>query len=296
VARRPAAQADDDVADEAWFAPSVARLVEAWRRLRPAGEGARAEIVGGADVLHLLNPHLRERLAAQRATAIAARLRRDEILVRRWVVGGTEARQVVLLLPEGRVDITAAGIRSLARARLARDVAAEPGVRAVCQEPADAEKRLTTTVNMGCMHVDRAPHRLMAVLGSCVGVALFDPTTRVGGLAHVVLPHHPGTGNSQAKYADTAVPALLESLQRAGARREEVRAKIAGGANALFSSRGDGLGRVADANVAETRLALARASVPLIAEDVGGRAGRRVLIDLSDFRVQVSLLSAGEEG
>ena len=157
-------------------------------------------------------------------------------------------------------------------------------------------ERWTTTVNMGCMHVDRAPHRLLAVLGSCVGVALYDPSTRVGGLAHVVLPRHPGTGNSEAKYADTAVPALLESLQRAGARRDEIRAKITGGANALFSRCGDGLGRVAEANVAETRLALARASLPLIGEDVGGRAGRRVLIDLSDFRVQVSLLGADEEG
>lgn len=296
VTRRPAAQAADDAADESWFAPSIARLLEAWWRLRPAGQSALAEIVGGADVLGLLNPRLRERLAAQRATAIAARLRGDSILVRRWLVGGTEARQVTLALPEGRVEVTTAGGRSVAGALTTTGGRFEPRAALGCQESAGAEERLTTTVNMGCMHVDRAPHRLLAVLGSCVGVALFDPGTRVGGLAHVVLPHHPGTGNSHAKYADTAVPALLESLKRAGARRDEVRAKIAGGANALFARCGDGLGRVAEANVAETRLALARASVPLVAEDVGGRAGRRVLVDLSDFRVQVSLLAAREEG
>jgi chemotaxis protein CheD len=296
VARRPGTQAEDDAADESWFTASVARLLEAWHRLFPSGEGARAEVIGGADVLRILNPRLRERLAAQRATAVAAQLRRDGILVGRWLVGGPEARRVALVLPEGRVEVTTAGIPSLARPLVPPGRAPESGVCASRSESWDADERRTTSVSMGCLHVDRAPHRLMAVLGSCVGLALFDPTTRVGGLAHVVLPRHPGAGNSHAKYADTAVPALLESLLRAGARRDGVCAKIAGGSNALFSRSGDGLGRVADANVAETRLALARAAVPLLAEDVGGRTGRRVVVDLADFSIQVSRLGAGEEG
>jgi chemotaxis protein CheD len=295
VARRPGTHADDDIADESWFAPSIARLLEAWRRLRPAGEAARAEIIGGADVLRILNPRLRERLAALRAAAIAARLRLDGILVRRWLVGGAEARRVALLLPEGSVEVATAGTRSLTRTRVLPDLSTESAAWVECQEPPDAGERRTTTVHMGCMHVDRAPHRLAAVLGSCVGLALFDPSTRIGGLAHVVLPRNPGSGNSAAKYADTAVAALLESLLRTGAHRDRVCAKITGGANSLFMSCGDGLGRVAEANVAETRSALARSSVPLLAEDVGGRAGRRVVIDLRDFRVEVSLLGAGEE-
>jgi chemotaxis protein CheD len=296
VARRAGTQARDDIADESWFAPSVARLLDAWRRLCPSGEGTQAELIGGADVLRILNPRVRERLAAQRATAIAARLRHNGILVRRWLVGGPEARQVALLLPEGRVEVTTAGNRSLARPLIPPGSASESGACISRPQSPNAGERRTTSVNMGCMHVDRAPHRLAAVLGSCVGLALFDPTTRVGGLAHVVLPHHPGTGNSHAKYADTAVPVLLESLLRAGAHRGGICAKIAGGSNSLFSTCGDGLGRVADANVAETRLALARAGVPLLAEDVGGRAGRRVVVDLADFSIQVSLLGAGEEG
>lgn len=70
-----------------------------------------------------------------------------------------------------------------------------------------------------------------AFLGTCLGVALYDHTTRTGGLIHVLLPEPPGSshGASPEKYASTGIPLLIESLRKMGCRTENLRATIAGG-------------------------------------------------------------------
>jgi chemotaxis protein CheD len=55
-------------------------------------------------------------------------------------------------------------------------------------------------------------------LGSCIGIAVWDPVARVGGMAHVVLPESTTSslGSPPGKYADLAVPALVRSVERLG--------------------------------------------------------------------------------
>ena len=70
-----------------------------------------------------------------------------------------------------------------------------------------------------------------AFLGTCLGVALYDHTTRTGGLIHILLPEPPGLGQGKSpeKYASTGIPFLIEKLKKLGCRTENLRATIAGG-------------------------------------------------------------------
>ena len=143
-----------------------------------------------------------------------------------------------------------------------------------------------------------ADHALLATtgLGSCVAVALHDPVARVGGLAHVLLPTAAlaRDRSNRARFAGTAVPLLLEEMAALGARRERVRAKLAGGAcmfAALMPIAGLAMG---ERNVLAVREALAYAGVPIVGQDVGGDHGRSVFFDTRDGRVLVRSLRQGD--
>lgn len=132
-------------------------------------------------------------------------------------------------------------------------------------------------VGVGGLAVAGHPERLMTpALGSCVGVALWDPGVRRGALAHVMLPSAGKNAENPAsgRFASWAVPELVRMLLACGAKQSRLRAKIAGGA-AMF--RGDvSAAQIGERNVVEVRHALAAASIPIVAEDVGGSHARSV--------------------
>lgn len=88
-------------------------------------------------------------------------------------------------------------------------------------------------ISAGSFHVGSAqPLLLEAYLGTCVGVALFDPEARVGGLAHFLLPEPVSASAAwqPEKYAASGMPVFLEALYKAGAQPASLRATLAGGA------------------------------------------------------------------
>lgn len=116
-------------------------------------------------------------------------------------------------------------------------------------------------------------------LGSCVGVALRDPVTKIGGLAHVMLPDSTAIRNSTniAKFADTGIDELLRQMEALGAKRNRLQAKIAGGAT-MFSFQGKGdLMQVGDRNVEAVKKKLAEYGIPILAQDTGANYGRTVI-------------------
>jgi chemotaxis protein CheD len=121
-------------------------------------------------------------------------------------------------------------------------------------------------------------------LGSCVGVALYDPETGVGGLVHVMLPTaDAGTGGPDAKYADTGIAALVAALCAAGAVEDRLRAKLAGGSEML--DVGDE--PVGPRNVAAVREALDERGVPVERTDVGGGSGRSLTFHPDSGRLEI---------
>ena len=115
-------------------------------------------------------------------------------------------------------------------------------------------------------------------LGSCVGVALYDHRTDVGGLAHIMLPSSKEIDDdNEAKFADTAIEAMLTEMADHGVRRGSVRAKIAGGSNVLDFTSIDGA--IGTRNVEAVRSVLDSHGAVLDAEDVGGSHGRSLQFD-----------------
>ncbi len=132
-------------------------------------------------------------------------------------------------------------------------------------------------------------------LGSCVAIVIYDRQTRVGGMAHVLLPSEglSRDKDNRAKFPGTAVPLLLEEMRKLGARGPFA-AKIVGGASmfgALIPAGGINMG---ERNVVSSRQALSEAGIPLAAQDVGGDYGRSVYFHLDDGRVLVRSLKSGD--
>lgn len=134
-------------------------------------------------------------------------------------------------------------------------------------------------------------------LGSCVAIALYDPDTQVGGLAHILLPSVSMSRETSnpAKFPETIVPLMIAEMRALGvADAARISAKIVGGAS-MFGLLASGKGiNVGERNVMATREVLAAAGIPLIAEDTGLDYGRSVYFHLADGRVEVRSLKKGD--
>lgn len=116
-------------------------------------------------------------------------------------------------------------------------------------------------------------------LGSCVGIAIRDPVTKIGGLAHIMLPDSTTIRNSSqniAKFADTGIDELVRQMEKLGARKARMVAKIAGGATMFtFQGRNDMM-QVGERNVQAVKKKLKEINIPILAEDTGKNYGRTV--------------------
>ena len=134
-------------------------------------------------------------------------------------------------------------------------------------------------------------------LGSCVAIVLYDRDTKVGGLAHILLPSMAMSRETSnpAKFPETIVPIMLAEMRALGAHSTaRINAKIVGGAS-MFGQLVNGTGiNVGERNIAATKEALAAAGIPLIAEDTGLDYGRSVYFHLTDGRVEVRSLKKGD--
>jgi len=148
-------------------------------------------------------------------------------------------------------------------------------------------------VGMADLNITKTPGVLTTMgLGSCVGIALYDPIAKVAGLAHIMLPDSKAIHNNanKAKFADTAMVKLIEDMEKVGAKRRNMKAKIAGGAQMFaFNATNDNL-RVGDRNVEATKRTLAQHNIPLIAEETGASFGRTVELYADDGRFLIKAI------
>jgi len=153
----------------------------------------------------------------------------------------------------------------------------------------------TIAVGIADYKIARSPDTLVTyALGSCVGIALYDPASGVGGLLHIMLPssslHADGAVDDRMKYADTAIPDLIRDLEKSGVKRGSLVAKIMGGAN-MFNMQGTTfVETIGERNIHATKIELQRYGIPIVAEDVGANYGRTVYFQLEDCKVRVQSL------
>ena len=137
----------------------------------------------------------------------------------------------------------------------------------------------TVKVGMADLNVCKSPDMITTLgLGSCIGIALYDPVTKIGGLAHIMLPDSTQMKNNLnvAKFADTGIEELVKRMIAAGASKQRLVAKIAGGAKMFEVNAGSNIGNIGARNAEASKMKLKQLGIPLKAEDTGLNYGRTV--------------------
>lgn len=146
-------------------------------------------------------------------------------------------------------------------------------------------------VGIGEVKISRVGILKTIGLGSCVGIAIYDPKMRVGGLAHAMLPK--SNGHKTAKYVDSAIEIMIENLSSLGCERKNMVAKFTGGAQIFKHLTLESL-RIGDRNIEAVRETLRSYGIRIVSEDVGGSLGRTIYFFVSDGRLLVRY-SNGDE-
>jgi chemotaxis protein CheD len=129
-------------------------------------------------------------------------------------------------------------------------------------------------VHPGKLAASATPCRITTILGSCVAVSLHDPVAGVGGINHYLLPRAP-RGEASPRFGDHALPQLLDAVERLGARRERLVAKVVGGACVLDAFR-DKATHLGNQNVAMAFETLHIMKLPVLMAETGGSKARHV--------------------
>ncbi|MNO90818.1 Chemoreceptor glutamine deamidase CheD [compost metagenome] len=133
-------------------------------------------------------------------------------------------------------------------------------------------------------------------LGSCVGLTMYDPVLHFAGMAHVMLPSSSIAREGElnvAKYADTALPALLEKLLQMGCTRSNLVAKMAGGSQMFAFGGNNDTMRIGPRNTESCKAKLDDLGIPLIGEDTGGNYGRTIELDCSTGILHIRSVQMG---
>lgn len=144
-------------------------------------------------------------------------------------------------------------------------------------------------VGIAQLAICRPPDKLACLgLGSCIAIILYDSSTRMAGIVHVLLPKAPKNCDREEKYADTGARKLLKELVARGAQKERLIAKLVGGSQ-MFTSLNLGMADIGRENSVIARKTLGELGVRIAAEDLFGHRGRNIVLDPADGFVTVQL-------
>lgn len=125
-------------------------------------------------------------------------------------------------------------------------------------------------------------------IGSCLAVVLYDKINKVGGMAHVFLPKKINVKqktpkDSPAKYVDEGIESLLQETIKAGAKQENLVAKLIGGSKMFKVLSENGIG---EKNILSAHKTLAKLKIPIMHEDTGGTIGR-----IAEFNINTGIVT-----
>ena len=135
-------------------------------------------------------------------------------------------------------------------------------------------------------------HLVAYGLGSCIALAAWDPRSKVGGLAHFMLPNGPANNSSPVKFIDTGLDTFLTAMADKGAIPNRCVFKAAGAAAMLTVGGGLAIGK---RNAEMMASALTERGISLMATALGGNAGRTVQLEVADGRFLIKRLSSVSE-
>lgn len=155
---------------------------------------------------------------------------------------------------------------------------------------------LEVKVGIADLNIVLDPGSIMTIgLGSCVGIALYDKSKRLAGLAHIMLPDSTQfkAANNPMKFADLAVPMLIEKMEKSGANKRNFTAKIAGGASMFNFTDKSIISDIGKRNSDAVKKALKSQGIPIIAEETGGDKGRTMIVEASTGKVTLKVVGQG---
>lgn len=153
-------------------------------------------------------------------------------------------------------------------------------------------------IKVGMADLQTAKHPAVLTtlgLGSCVGIALYDPVKKISGLAHIMLPSSLQARNNSniAKFADTAIVRLLDEMLKLGASRNSIVAKLAGGAQMFQFADSSDIMRIGARNVVASKEILNELKIRIVSEDTGGNYGRTIELYSDDGRLLIKTIGRG---
>lgn len=151
-------------------------------------------------------------------------------------------------------------------------------------------------VGMADLKTVRHPGGLTTLgLGSCIGVCLHDPVTKITGMAHIMLPSSKAIKNNsnEAKFADTAIVKLIAEMVSMGANKSRLVGKMAGGAQMFAFSGQNDMMKIGERNAAAVREMLKEFGIRILADDTGGNFGRTIEFYSEDGRLLIKTIGHG---
>ena len=152
-------------------------------------------------------------------------------------------------------------------------------------------------VGLGEQAISRNPQDILVAygLGSCLGIGMFDPISRVAGLLHAVLPEHlNNSGAAPGKFVDTGISALIEGMAKAGADRRRLIVWMAGGANMILSPAMTKTFDIGNRNTQMAYKVFDLLNIRLSGQEVGGNTGRTVRLYVVEGRMTVRMVGQQE--
>ena len=151
------------------------------------------------------------------------------------------------------------------------------------------------TIYVGGVHASQEPTIIKTLLGSCIAVCLFDPSTQIGGMNHFMLPNSSDGGDRGAplRFGIPAMDYLIGMMLTLGATHDRFVANIFGGGHVLKSV--ESVSSVPQRNIDFSRKFLADAGIPVLTEDVGGGHTRHVTFQTHTGRAFVRCVESQDE-
>ncbi|MGM5484689.1 MAG: chemotaxis protein CheD [Nanobdellota archaeon] len=144
--------------------------------------------------------------------------------------------------------------------------------------------------DMGKYIIGESPKVLVALgLGSCIGCALYDPEKKIGGLAHVMLPSSEESRKNvnPNKFADKAIPAMIDDMKKKGCRTERIKAKIVGGAHMFGALQNSDAMDIGKKNSKAVREVLDELGIDISSAITGGQVGRTIKFNTDTGKISI---------
>ncbi len=160
----------------------------------------------------------------------------------------------------------------------------------------EAVRKNEVRVGIADAKIISAPNSIMTIgLGSCVGIALYDTVKKIAALIHIMLPDSTQfkSNTNPMKFADLAIPMLIEKMEKQGCNKRNIVAKIAGGASMFNFSDKSIISDIGKRNSEAVKKTLRDESIRIMAEETGGNKGRTMILKANDGSVILKVVGQG---